>query len=670
MTPAREHLEDLITRHFDGALNSEEERELARALADSREARAMLASYMRLEGAAVHLGKLACLAEGDSKREISPARRKSPVHVKRPRVQRSAMTGWIAAAACLLLAVGAWAYLKQTPAVNAPVEIAHLTQLGPGVTITRGTQKLDAQFSDALFEADALTVPRDTRVTVVFENETTTLAISGGSTLHFSATEKGRRVALNSGKLEAIVAKQPPGQSLTFITPNAQAEVLGTKLSLSADSSATRLEVSEGRVRFVSGTETVEVASQQFAEAKAGVKLAALPLVKEPPPQVLASTDTAPPLPPPTGTVQRVTTVEELNAAVHNIATGTTILIAPGTYRLTTTLNFRGARNIALRGATGNYNDVVLLGRGAGMKGGTEQAIQVLDSQDVLIANLSLGDFHDNPLHLHGALGCARVRMYNLRCFDAGMNFLHATDDGANRGGVVDASVEYCLFEYTKPYVSRDFAACINILNGKNWIIRNSVFRNLPPKSAGADFFPAAILASNGAANTLCERNTFINCTRAIAYGISQRKNFHDHNGGIIRNNMIFRDAQRRGDTGIMVWDSPGTKVLHNTVVLNGTYPNAIEYRFSGSKDLQITNNLCDAEIFEREGAQAELSGNIAAADHAGFVDALRGDLHLRPGANAIGRGAPVSDCADDIDGQLRPQGKAPDVGADQSAAK
>jgi hypothetical protein len=55
--------------------------------------------------------------------------------------------------------------------------------------------------------------------------------------------------------------------------------------------------------------------------------------------------------------------VSQLQAAVSALASGTTILIQPGTYRLTQQLRIRyGVTNVALRGATGNRNDVVLLG--------------------------------------------------------------------------------------------------------------------------------------------------------------------------------------------------------------------------------------------------------------------------------------------------------------------
>jgi hypothetical protein len=50
----------------------------------------------------------------------------------------------------------------------------------------------------------------------------------------------------------------------------------------------------------------------------------------------------------------------------------------------------------------------------------------------------------------------------------------------------------------------------------------------------------------------------------------------------------------------------------------------------------------------------------------AGFRDAKQFDLHLVPGSAAVDAGDPTSFPARDIDGERRPQGKAPDAGADE----
>ena len=120
-------------------------------------------------------------------------------------------------------------------------------------------------------------------------------------------------------------------------------------------------------------------------------------------------------------------------------------------------------------------------------------------------------------------------------------------------------------------------------------------------------------------------------------------------------------------DAGISLWDSPGTRVYHNTVIQNGTYPAAIEYRFPGTTGVEIINNLTDGLILQRDSAQGVVHTNYTQATADFFVNAAAADLHLSPTATlAIDRGANVSAVTADWDGDPRPAGAAPDLGADE----
>src|SRR5262245_35077522 len=96
--------------------------------------------------------------------------------------------------------------------------------------------------------------------------------------------------------------------------------------------------------------------------AAAGVLAVALLLA---PPIALGGPPNAPGLPAPDGRIITVTTEPQLQQAVRSLSSGTTIVIRPGTYRLTATLGVKGPlRNVTIRGATGNRDEVVLLGPG------------------------------------------------------------------------------------------------------------------------------------------------------------------------------------------------------------------------------------------------------------------------------------------------------------------
>jgi hypothetical protein len=131
-----------------------------------------------------------------------------------------------------------------------------------------------------------------------------------------------------------------------------------------------------------------------FPSAPSGVRRAILlALVAVP----LAPSAKAPspvrPLPPPAGTIVRVSTERQLQAAVQQLRSGTTILIAPGTYRLSRTLHIGNGRveDVALRGASDNRDDVVIEGPGMTNSGYGEVPNGVWmgsGAQRVLVANL------------------------------------------------------------------------------------------------------------------------------------------------------------------------------------------------------------------------------------------------------------------------------------------
>ena len=148
------------------------------------------------------------------------------------------------------------------------------------------------------------------------------------------------------------------------------------------------------------------------------------------------------------------------------------------------------------------------------------------------------------------------------------------------------------------------------------------------------------------------------------------------HYDGIIRNNFIFasRDAlfssQYGFDCGICLAQACGTQVLHNTVASTATPFSSIEWRYSNT-DADIINNLVSHNLRDRGGA-ASLAGNLTDASLSLFVDGASGDLHLAATATAaIDQGVSIAEglCDDDIDGDARPIGSAPDVGADEYGA-
>jgi hypothetical protein len=170
----------------------------------------------------------------------------------------------------------------------------------------------------------------------------------------------------------------------------------------------------------------------------------------------------------------------------------------------------------------------------------------------------------------------------------------------------------------------------------------------------------------NASSGSIVDGNTFIDCQREISLGLIERTP-NDHTGGIVRNNFIYRSTGAGGDVGIGVMDSPNTQVVHNTIFINGQYPNAIEYRFANTTGVTVVNNLGDRGVQARDGAAGSQQGNIWTATASWFASPATGDLHLVSSATAaINHGVTSNSAPSDWDGQTRPSGGTPDVGADE----
>src|SRR5262249_16772331 len=197
-------------------------------------------------------------------------------------------------------------------------------------------------------------------------------------------------------------------------------------------------------------------------------------------PRVIQSraASSAPPLPAPTGPVVNVSTEPQLQAAVRNIVSNQTIVIAPGTHRLPGTLYVKKAvTSIGIRGATNNRDDVVLQGPGmtTANYGNSPYGIWTGGGvQGILIANLTIRDFYFHPIIFNA--GTQSPHVYNVRLLDAGQQLLKSNPD--TTGGVNNGIVEYSTIEYSTTAPST-YTNGVDVHSGANWIIRDNLFRNI-----------------------------------------------------------------------------------------------------------------------------------------------------------------------------------------------
>lgn len=355
-----------------------------------------------------------------------------------------------------------------------------------------------------------------------------------------------------------------------------------------------------------------------------------------------------------------VATEPQLQAAVAALTSQTTILLAPGRYKLRTTLQVVGKlAGVALKGHTGQAADVVIEGAGMTVASAAPTALRVSGVvKDLQIADLTIRGFAANAIVIEA--GAQAPRLTNLRLLDAGAALVKVIGD------VADGLVEGSSFEYTTTGTSK--SAGLQLVGASGWTIRGNAFRQI--RTAKGAWARPAVSASAGASDTTVEQNLFFNCQTGVALGLTDQRDGVDHRGGRVANNFIYRGKSVAGGPGIAVVDSPGTVVVHNTVVLSQTAAASIEYREAGATALIVANNLVDGPIVARAGAWAIASGNVTRAPRSLFVDAPAGDLHLRATAAAA---LDVADLAlaepTDIDGHSRARDAGPDVGADEFVA-
>jgi ferric-dicitrate binding protein FerR (iron transport regulator) len=90
---------------------------------------------------------------------------------------------------------------------------------------------------------------------------------------------EGKLIQVLQGILAAQIVRQPVGESMLFLTPHAEAKVLGTRLSLSVAAAVTRLDVRQGKVKLTrkEDGQSAEVTEGHFAMAGKGIAPASKP---------------------------------------------------------------------------------------------------------------------------------------------------------------------------------------------------------------------------------------------------------------------------------------------------------------------------------------------------------------------------------------------------------
>ena len=356
----------------------------------------------------------------------------------------------------------------------------------------------------------------------------------------------------------------------------------------------------------------------------------------------------------PAGSTVTVSNEADLRDQAYSAAPGTTVLIEPGTYNLQNAVQIVND-GITLRSATGSRDDVIL--DGGGMLTGSFIHVIYIEGDDATIADLTIRNADEHGVTVQGS---DRPTLYNLHIYDTGHQLVKVNPmgDGSDDGVLACSRLEYTT---TSP---EDYTNGISAHDAHGWTVRDNQWYRI--RTPGDEPAPT-ILFWSGSSDTLVEGNLLVNCFQGIAFGNA----FHgagDHTGGIVRNNFIY--ASQPHDSVIEMVHATGWLVAHNSVLLLNPYGGitwGMEARFADTTGT-FAYNLTNMPILtDRDGANATAIGNLTDAEGNWFVDPPGGDLHIaaadRPPVDAA---APLPEVGADIDGEPRPMGEAPDVGADE----
>lgn len=135
----------------------------------------------------------------------------------------------------------------EVPVTENPA-LGHLQEVASAVILRNGGDRMPATEDATLRSGDTLQTEGPEGFATFLFDDGTSLVIVGDASVLLGDADGQKRVDVDHGDVDADVAPQPDGKPMLFVTLQAEARVMGTRLSISAETNATTLSVSEGHV--------------------------------------------------------------------------------------------------------------------------------------------------------------------------------------------------------------------------------------------------------------------------------------------------------------------------------------------------------------------------------------------------------------------------------------
>lgn len=300
---------------------------------------------------------------------------------------------------------------------------------------------------------------------------------------------------------------------------------------------------------------------------------------------------------------------EDLYIAINKLKPNTTLKLSPGRYILHRTLVIK-QNNVNIEGKSNNPEDVILAGPGIYDKNnGKDMSCIWANSSNLSIKNLTIRDCYHHSIILNS--GAQSPLFYNLKLINAGSQFIKSNGN-KNGKGVNFGRVELTTFEYENGinHIDRGYGTGyfngIDVHSGHSWTVTNNIFKNLYTNNITTHSWSPAVLFWNNSTNITIDNNVFINCNRAIAFGLNKKELLNAHaqitNNTILYNTGLFtKEKSSDSDAAIIIWGGKKVLIEGNKIITNNQVKFSIEFRFKTANGL-IKNNLIDAPLNSRNG--------------------------------------------------------------------
>jgi len=372
------------------------------------------------------------------------------------------------------------------------------------------------------------------------------------------------------------------------------------------------------------------------------------------------------------GKTWRVSTFEQLHAAIEGCSPGDRIVMAPGEYHVTRRLYLTKA-DVVVRGRTGKPEQVVLHGNGMNDSSGVQNCFWTA-ADGIELRDFTIRDFWQYGVVLSGREPARvlpdRLVLSNLRIQDCGTRHIKGVYSRDYSEGVLIEKVRCSQTQKRQrrpghPVDADNYIGGIDCMKTKDWIIRDCRFENIRGATGGGR---GAIFMWIGSVDPLIERNVIVNCGAAICLGNGHNpEGIYHVSGGIVRNNFIYHASNWRA---VELGYTRDVKFVHNTLYSDSAEARAIDIYDRPNiptGGLELRNNIIRGQIRNRARGKVILADNLIGGriQPDWFEDAPSGRLFLTKAAGeAVNRVPPLPEVPGDITGHRRPAGPLADIGA------